>query len=106
MKPREICAFSKAGKLSVLRKEGAMMCRFRLFAISVSVAACAALADGKVFWWKGADWGMFDDPANWSVGAEDAGNPDGLVPGAEDAFAHSANAKVDWSRSTIRPSST
>ncbi len=36
-----------------------------------AIAACAvmawvgvALADGRVFWWKGADWGRFSDPAN------------------------------------------
>ena len=62
-----------------------------------AIAACAAMAwvgvafaDGNVFWWKGADWGQFNNPANWDVDAEGEGNPDNLIPGADDAVAHSA----------------
>ena len=70
-----------------------------LFAVMVS--ASAAFAEGNVFWWKGADWGKFDDPANWDVGAQGAGNADNLIPGEEDAFAHSADAKIDLSGGTF-----
>ena len=67
----------------------------RLLALAVAVAASVAFAEGKVFWWKGADWGRFNDPANWDVGAEGEGNPDNRIPGADDAVAHSAAAKID-----------
>ena len=72
----------------------------RLLALAVAVAASVAFAEGKVFWWKGADWGRFNDPANWDVGAEGEGNPDNLIPGADDAVAHSAAAKIDLGGNT------
>ena len=81
------------------------MNKIKMFGKVLAVAAAAftstAFAEGKVFWWKGADWGRFDDPANWDVGAVGNGNADKLVPGAEDAFAHSADAKIDLSGGTF-----
>ena len=59
------------------------MNRIKTFGRVIAVAAAAftstAFAEGKVFWWKGADWGKFDDPANWDVGAVGNGNADNLV---------------------------
>ena len=72
----------------------------RLLALAVAVAASVAFAEGKVFWWKGTDWGQFNDPANWDVGAEGEGNPDNRIPGADDAVAHSAAAKIDLGGNT------
>ena len=81
------------------------MNKIKMFGKVLAVAAAAftstAFAEGKVFWWKGADWGRFDDPANWDVGAVGNGNADKLVPGAEDAFAHNADAKMDLSGGTF-----
>lgn len=81
------------------------MNKIKMFGKVLAVAAAAftftAFAEGKVFWWKGADWGKFDDPTNWDVGAQGAGNADNLIPGEEDAFAHSADAKIDLSGGTF-----
>ena len=73
----------------------------RVIAVAAAAFASTVFAEGKVFWWKGADWGKFDDPANWDVGAVGNGNADNLVPGAEDAFAHDADAKMDLSGGTF-----
>ena len=72
----------------------------RLLALAVVGAASVVFADGNVFWWKGPDWGSFGDPANWDVGAEGEGNPDNRIPGADDAVAHSAAAKIDLGGNT------
>lgn len=68
-----------------------------IFALMVLGAVSAAIAEGNVFWWKGPEWGRFDDPDNWDVGETGGGNPYRLVPGAEDAFAHASSAKIDLS---------
>ena len=71
-----------------------------LLALAVAGVASVAFAEGNVFWWKGADWGLFNDPANWDVGAAGEGNPDNLIPGADDAVAHSAAVKIDLGGNT------
>ena len=72
----------------------------RLLALALASTATVAFAEGSVFWWKGPDWGSFNDPANWDVGETGAGNPSNLIPGTEDAFAHTAAVKIDLGGNT------
>ena len=71
-----------------------------LLALAAAGVASVAFAEGSVFWWKGPDWGLFNNPANWDVGAAGEGNPDNRIPGADDAVAHSAAAKIDLGGNT------
>ena len=81
-------------------QDGGGVFRLAAFVASAAMVTGVAFADGKVFWWKGADWGQFNNPANWDVDAEGEGNPDNLIPGADDAVAHSAVAKIDLGGNT------
>ena len=86
--------------MAIQRIKAALVSSVILLATMISTSV--VFAEGKVFWWKGSDWGRFDDPANWDVGRQGAGNDDNLIPGAEDAFAHSADAKIDLCNSTFK----
>lgn len=72
----------------------------RLLALAIAGTVTVAFAEGNVFWWKGPDWGSFNDPTNWDVGEAGAGNPSNLIPGAEDAVAHESDAKIDLGGNT------
>ena len=87
----------RMGEIAMLKKQ---IAKWAIAACAAMALVGVAIADGNVFWWKGADWGQFNNPANWDVGAEGEGNPDNLIPGADDAVAHSAVAKIDLGGNT------
>ena len=49
------------------------MAKWAIVVCGAMAWAGVAFADGNVLWWKGADWGQFNNPANWDVGAVGGG---------------------------------
>lgn len=85
-------------------RNGKKSIRGAMIALAAQIALCVQFAradDGQLFFWKGASWGKFDDPANWDVGAQGSGNPDSLIPGENDVFDFASYADIDLNGKTF-----